>query len=95
MLVLPDGMKPARGVEPIFERLQLDRDRVIFLKRRAYGGPGNRLRHAVVDDDSDDSIRRHAIRLLLALGIWLETFSDESPMPLITESLEGRGSVLV
>jgi hypothetical protein len=84
------GTKNADGIEVLFGYLQLDADRVRFLKRRAYGGPGNQFRHALVEDTSDDTARRHTACLLVALTIWLERFVDAEPMQVTADALEAR-----
>lgn len=88
------GTRPANGIEVVFDHIQLDDDRVIFLKQGTYGGSGNQFRHALVSDNSDGTARRHTACLLLALTIWIERFVDANAMEITANALEARAERL-
>jgi len=95
LVVLPGGQtRGLNGIEALFEYLALDADRVTFLRQRAYGGPGNELRHALVQDRSAATARRHVGSMLLALGICPERFVDAGAMDIAAVALEAHADRL-
>ena len=57
------------------------------MRSGAYGGNGQRLRHALVDDD-EAPVRRGGVSLMLALALWLDEYLGSRALDRVSLAIE-------
>jgi hypothetical protein len=84
--LVPARRKKARGVDDLFEHLDLDKRYLRYLRSWVFGQWGNLVRHG---DLPDLEHRRWVLRALVALVGWFEYCADDTdPMDALVEQLQ-------
>ena len=84
--LVPARRKKARGVDDLFEHLDLDKRYLRYLRSWVFGDWGNLVRHG---DLADAQHRRWVLRGLVALVGWFEyCAADVGPMDALVKRLQ-------
>jgi hypothetical protein len=91
-LMVGSRPRPLSGIEMLFEHVGLNDERVAFLKRLAFGGPGNVFRHGGPGhgDEDEGDYRRQAVAMVLAFVLWFEAHGDRRPLEALASAVEVR-----